>query len=179
MDRKEEFVGIVNREMNSVFNLAYRLCGNYHQAKDITQETFLRAYQSFDRFEGRSKIFTYLYRITCNVWKNTLRKKKIQNFTSYTAGLNTRKIEDIPAAENMFPDERTQNDAKNRIVQKCLDSLPAGDRAIIVLRDMEGRSYEEIAGILNCRTGTVKSRLARARQKLAEKILPFREDLNQ
>ncbi|MBN1445352.1 MAG: sigma-70 family RNA polymerase sigma factor [Candidatus Omnitrophica bacterium] len=178
MDRREEFEEIVKRETNGVFNLAYRLCGNYHQAKDITQETFLRAYQAFDRFEGRSKIFTYLYRITCNVWKNSLRRGKIQNFTSYSAGLNVMQIEDVPEAENVSPEESLRKDAKSRIVNECLSSLAPGDRAIIILRDMEGRPYEEIAGILNCRTGTVKSRLARARQKLSEKILPFREELN-
>lgn len=178
MDRKAKFEKIVRQETNRVFNVAYRLCGNFHQANDITQETFLRAYQSFHRFEGRSKMSTYLYRIACNVWKNTLRKKKIQNFTSYSSGLNVKQIEDVAVAENVSPYEDIRKDDKSRIIQECMDSLSPGDKAIIVLRDMEERSYEEIAGILRCRTGTVKSRLARARQKLSEKILPFREELN-
>jgi len=177
MDGRAEFEEIVKREMDRVFNMAYRLCGNFHQAKDITQETFFRAYQNFHRFEGRSKISTYLYRITCNVWKNTLRKKRIQNFTSYTSGLNDKEI-DVPAPENSSPEENMRRNDRSRIVQKCLNSLSPKDREIIVLRDIEDRSYEEIAEILHCRTGTVKSRLARARQKLAEVILPFREVLN-
>ncbi len=177
MDRKAEFEEIVRQEMKRVFNVAYRLCGNFHQAGDITQETFLRAYRSFHRFEGRSKISTYLYRIACNVWKNTLRKKRIQNFTSYSLGLNTEET-DIPDPENSSMEEEIRRTEKNRIIQGCINSLSPSDRSIIILRDMEGYSYEEIAGILKCRTGTVKSRLARARQRLSEKLLPFREELN-
>jgi RNA polymerase sigma-70 factor, ECF subfamily len=176
MDSKEEFEKIVRQEMNRVFNVAYRLCGNFHQAGDITQETFLRAYQSFHSFEGLSKISTYLYRIACNVWKNTLRKKRIQSFTSYFFEKNTERI-DVPDSENSSMEEDIRRDEKNRIVQECINTLPPGDKAIIVLRDMEGYSYEEIAVILKCRIGTVKSRLARARNKLSEKILPLREKL--
>jgi len=178
MDIRADFEEIVRQETNRVFNVAYRLCGNFHQAKDITQETFFRAYRSFHRFEGRSKISTYLYRIACNVWKNSLRRNKIQNFTSYSTGIDAKQIEDIAVTENLSHDEETGKDCRSRIIRECLDSLAPADRAIIVLRDMEERSYEEIAGILNCRTGTVKSRLARARQKLSERILPFREELN-
>lgn len=178
MDRRAEFEKIVRQETNRVFNVAYRLCGNFHQANDITQETFFRAYRSFNKFEGRSQISTYFYRIACNVWKNTLRKKRIQNFTSYSSGLNVKQIEDVAVMENPSHAEEIKRLDRSRIVQECLNSLAPGERAIIVLRDMEGRSYEEIAGILNCRTGTVKSRIARARRKLAEKILPFREELN-
>jgi len=178
MDRRTEFEEIVRRETSRVFNVAYRLCGNYHQASDITQETFFRAYRSFHRFEGRSRISTYLYRIACNVWKNSLRRNRIQNFTSYSSGMDVKQIEDIAVAENPSHGEEATRDDRNRIIHECLDSLSPADRAIIILRDMQERSYEEIADILKCRTGTVKSRLARARQKLSGKILPFREVLN-
>lgn len=178
MDRRTEFEEIVRRETALVFNVAYRLCGNFHQANDITQETFFRAYRSFHKFEGRSRISTYLYRIACNVWKNSLRRNRIQNFTSYSSGTALKQMEDIAVADNPSRDEEPARVERNRIIRKCLDSLAPADRAIIVLRDMEERSYEEIAAILNCRTGTVKSRLARARQKLSERILPFREELN-
>jgi RNA polymerase sigma-70 factor (ECF subfamily) len=174
--KREEFEHIVKQEMPRVFNAAYGLCGNFHQACDITQETFLRAYRSFDRFEGRSKISTYLYRIACNVWKNSLRKRKIQNFTSYSFGLNTKEI-DVPAPENGSPEEDIRKSNNRKIIMECINSLTPAEKAIIILRDMEGHSYEEISEILRCRAGTVKSRLARARQKLSEKILPFREEL--
>ena len=68
-----DFEEIVHQEAKKVFNLAYRLCGNQEEAKDISQETFVRAYEHFDRFQGSSRVFTYLYRITFNVWKNRLR----------------------------------------------------------------------------------------------------------
>ena len=68
-----DFEEIVHQEAKKVFNLAYRLCGNQEEAKDISQETFVRAYEHFDRFQGSSRVFTYLYRITFNIWKNRLR----------------------------------------------------------------------------------------------------------
>ncbi|HOL22252.1 MAG TPA: sigma-70 family RNA polymerase sigma factor [bacterium] len=176
MGKREEFELIVKEEMRRVFNLAYRLCGNHADAGDITQETFLRAYQSFDRFEGRSKVSTYLYRITCNVWKNKTRKRRIQNFTSYTFKLNKYEME-IPVFDDCNVEDNIKREERNKIVQDCINALAPADRVIIILRDMEGRSYEEIASILKCRTGTVKSRLARARQKLSEKILPLQEVL--
>ena len=171
MEKKALFEGIVREEKDKVFNLAYRLCGDFHQAHDITQETFMRAYGSFERFEGRSQLFTYLYRIACNVWKNSLRKKSFSSFTSYR--LDDREID--PPAREPSPYESMRSEDRCRMVQKCLDSLPAKERAIIVLRDIEGRTYEEIASILGCRLGTVKSRLARARKSLSEKVLPFME----
>lgn len=173
MDKKDEFSVIVKTEMKKVFNLAYKLCGDFHQASDITQETFLRAYQNFEKFEGRSQMFTYLYRIACNVWKNSLRKKRVMSWTSYVSGKDAVKID--PPAKDICPCEEIRREDKSKIIQKCLDSLPPKDKAIIVLRDMEDRSYEEIASMLNCRLGTVKSRLARARKSLSEKIMPFME----
>ncbi|HNS33171.1 MAG TPA: RNA polymerase sigma factor [bacterium] len=173
MDKKSEFQYMVKAEMPKVYNLAYRLCGDFHQAKDITQETFLKAYQSFEKFEGRSQMFTYLYRITCNVWKNTLRKKRFKTFTSYSPENSSGEFD--PPARDPSPYDEMQRSDRCRIVQKCLDSLPPAEKAIIILRDMEDRSYEEISSILNCRLGTVKSRLARARKSLADRVLPFME----
>ena len=159
--------------MKKVFNLAYRLSGDFHAANDITQETFMRAYRGFEKFEGRSRVFTYLYTITCNVWKNSLRKKGFQTFTSYSLQPGAPEID--PPAKELSPCEELGREERQRIVRECIDSLPPGEKAIIILRDMEGRKYEEIASILGCRPGTVKSRLARARKKLSEKLLPLME----
>ncbi len=176
MADRDNFQDIVRSESGRVYNLAYRLCGNCHQAKDITQEVFLRAFRSYGRFEGRSSVSTYLYRITCNVWKNSLRKKSALNFTSWSADLNAVAMEDF-ADRRASPHDKADKSDRQRLVRRCIDALTPGDREIIVLRDMEGRSYEEISVILNCRTGTVKSRLARARRRLLEKMLPLREEL--
>ena len=175
MEKKSQFEKIVQNEMKKVFNLSYKLCGDLHQANDITQETFLRAYQSFEKFQGRSQMFTYLYRITCNVWKNSLRKRKFQALTSYLPD-GAKQVD--PPSKDISPYEEMKRKDKAMLVRRCLDTLHPKEKAIIVLRDMEDRPYEEIAAILNCRLGTVKSRLARARRKLSLEMMPYMEVLD-
>ena len=169
-----DFEDIVHQEAKKVFNLAYRLCGNQEEAKDISQETFVRAYEHFDCFRGSSRVFTYLYRITFNVWKNRLRHwSRHPAFSLHS----TRPEEpDIDLADpKPAPDQAFELDERAGLVRTCLDALDPTSRLIIILRDMEGRSYEEISRIMKCRLGTVKSRLARARTDLREQIRPHLE----
>ena len=160
-----DFEDIVHQEAKKVFNLAYRLCGNQEEAKDISQETFVRAYEHFDCFQGGSRVFTYLYRITFNVWKNRLRHWSRHPAFSLHA---TRPEEpDFDLADpKPSPDQAFELDERAGLVRTCLDALDPTSRLIIILRDMEGKSYEEISRIMKCRLGTVKSRLARARADL-------------
>lgn len=164
-DRSEEFALIVRRETDKVYNLAYRLCGNAQQARDLTQETFARAWASFDRFEGRSAVFTYLFRITCNLWKNSLRRPAFHSLTA-DDGEGERVELEFPDRRPHFLDDLRREEEGER-VRRCLMLLAPPERMIVVLRDIEGRSYREIARTLGCLPGTVKSRLARARRKLA------------
>ena len=175
MDQRDRFEAVVRAEAQKVFNLAYRLCGDRERARDLAQETFFRAWRSFDRFEGRAAMFTYLYRITCNLWKNSLRRKGFYSLTENDSD-GTARAREIPVRAADFSAD-LRREERNQIIQVALNNLEPAEKAIVVLRDIEGRSYEEITAVLGCRPGTVKSRLARARRKLADKLAPHREAL--
>jgi RNA polymerase sigma-70 factor, ECF subfamily len=161
----------VRQEGKKVYNLAYRLCGNAEEAKDIAQETFLRTMESHRRFEGRAGIYTYLYRIVFNVWKNRLRHRARHPAISlHSSGPEGLEID--PPDPQPSPADSLEKEERLQLLKRGLASLPDRERFIIVLRDIEGRSYQEIAVILKCRFGTVKSRLARAREQLRINLLP-------
>lgn len=165
------FENVVYQEGKKVYNLAYRLCGNSEEAKDIVQETFMKAYENFHRFQGKSQVFTYLYRITFNIWKNRIRYKNRHPIFSLQHNGPEEKAFDPPDPAPP-PDKILETEEKSSLVKKCLESLDPAERLIIVMRDIEGKSYEEITRVLNCRLGTVKSRLARARGRLREILSP-------
>ena len=166
-----DFEEIVNQEAKKVFNLAYRLCGNQEEAKDISQETFVRAYEHFGSFQGGSRAFTYLYRVTFNIWKNRLRHWS--RHPAFSLHSNRPEEPDFdPADPKPAPDLAFELDERAGLVRTCLDSLDPVSRLVIVLRDMEGKSYQEISRIMKCRLGTVKSRLWRARVDLREQVRP-------
>jgi len=154
-----------------VYNLALRLTGNRSDAEDLAQDAMLRALRALPGFRGDSLVSTWLYRITVNSWKNRVRSEKRRAFwRTVTLGLITGEDGDGPARE--LPDAQPPVDAgleteeRSAAVQKALMELDADDRAIVVLRDVEDRSYGEIGTVLGLREGTVKSRLSRARAKL-------------
>ena len=128
----------IHQEGKSIFNLAYRLCGNREEAGEIARETFLRVLEKCHLFESRLQVYTYLYRTTFALWKNRTRHKARQ-----------------PALDGQLP-----------LLQKALAGLTASENFTIILRDIEGKSHLEIAHIMECPYGTVKSRLARAREQL-------------
>ena len=165
------FEDIVHQEDKKVYNLAYRLCGNHEEAKDIAQETFVRAFEHFHSFRGGSCVFTYLYRIAFNIWKNRLRHRSRHPVLSMNQ-VNPEGPAFDPADSAPGPDKALETEEIALLARQCLDSLKPADRLIIILRDMEGKSYDEIARILKCRLGTVRSRLARARDSLREKAVP-------
>ncbi|HNQ35756.1 MAG TPA: sigma-70 family RNA polymerase sigma factor [bacterium] len=168
------FEELVNQEGKKVYNLAYRLCGNREEARDLAQETFARACENFGRFRGRSRVFTYLYRITYNLWCNRIRHRSRHPSFSLTPDDPERRPWE-PADPAPAPDRALEAEERLELARRCLEQLEPADRLIIVLREVEDRSYEEIAAVLNCRLGTVKSRLARARESLREKASPYLE----
>lgn len=135
----------VHQEGENIFNLAYRLCGNRQEAEEIARAAFLKILGNYRRFEGRSQVYTYLYRAAFDIWKNSFKRRVYQP-------------EPAPV-----------------VLEKGLAALSPDERFIVVLRDTENKSYLEIAYILKCRYDTVKSRLARARQKMRAAILPYLE----
>lgn len=179
---KPPFEKVVERYYDSVFNLAMRLFGgDREEALDLTQEVFIHAYQAYDRFRGESQVFTWLYRITVNLWKNRL--KQLQREREHRWDILPDELdEDEEDAEpfewedtRLSPERLLEQKELAEAIQKAIDELPEEQRVALVLCDLEGLSYKEIAQILGCSVEAVKSRLFRARSTLRKKLRPFLE----
>jgi len=169
------FDRLVLRYKDKVFNLCFRLLGDYEEANDCGQEIFVKVYRSLNNFKFNSSFSTWLYTITVNHCKNRLRSlqyrfwKKVLPFDPVKKDDNPENYYEI---EDPSPSPFTQmaDREKEAILQQAINALPQGARAIVILRDMEGLPYEEIARITGYNPGTVKSKLARARQLLREQL---------
>lgn len=154
-----------------VFNVALRLTGNRSDAEDLAQDALIRALKALPKFRGDSKLSTWVYTITVNTWKNRVRAEKSRGFwKTISFGAFGNEDDDEPVYEpkgNDAPlDTELEKEGTAAVVQKALLQLDADDRAIVVLREIEERSYGEIGEVLGLAEGTVKSRLFRARAKL-------------
>ena len=168
----EAFEPLVREHQTMVYNLALRLLKNETDAWDASQEAFLKAYTSLRDFRGESRFSGWLYRLTSNVCLDMLRRQKHRSEVSLTA-----EAEDGEDISFELPDERyapetvLEQRELRRSVQEALDTLPEDCRTIIILREMGGLSYEELARTLRLEPGTVKSRLNRARKKLCAALV--------
>jgi len=179
------FGRLVVKYQDRVFNTCWRLCGNRADAEDLTQEAFVRALQSIDGFGGRSKFYTWVFRIAVNLAISVRRKKKRAACYSLDQGRegihgpagSGNGTSASPANRLATPGGTPQEQASDRereaIVMEALAGLEEEHRAVVILRDLESFGYEEIAEILGVPTGTVKSRLHRARLALREKLAPI------
>ena len=178
-DRKE-FDSYVNRCHRQAYNIAYRMTGNHADAEDLTQETFLRAYRFFDRYNRGMPFENWLYRIMSRVFIDELRKRPKFKTLSLDQPLNAGDGGDadvmleIPDFESN-PEHRVLNDALDERLQQALSALPSEFRMAVILADVEGLSYEEIAEPTRCSLGTVRSRLHRGRKILRQKLRPLME----
>jgi len=154
-----------------VYNLAYRMSNNSHEAEDISQEAFLRAYQSLARFNPSYKFSTWLYQITLNIIRDKFKKKEIDS-VSLDTPIETDDSEFYPqpADSTNNPEQIIAQKEDARVIQQAITSLPLKYREVIVLRHLQDLSYIEIENILKLPQGTVKVRLYRAREQL-RKIL--------
>lgn len=174
----EAFSDLVLQYEKRAFNFAYRILKDAHLAEDATQEAFLRVYFKIDTFLGNSSFSTWFYTILNNICLDILRKKSRQSETltiSQTSSDDEEyelQIEDKSAG----PHEVLQKKDAAALLEKAIDLLSYEHRSVIILRDIEGREYDEIAKILNISLGTVKSRLSRARLSL-RKILEEQKEL--
>jgi len=161
-----------------IFNLVYRLVGDYEEAADLTSETFVRALRAYDRFRGDAHPYTWLYRIAINLCKNYFRcqqhRSRIHSF-SLDGPLRGDQAEAPREIEDTRPGPQFRMEAKEleSRVQKCLLQLRPEFRTLIVLRDVQGLSYREIGRVLGCSEKAVKSRLFRARSQLREALDPY------
>ncbi|MCF8010953.1 MAG: sigma-70 family RNA polymerase sigma factor [Clostridiales bacterium] len=165
----EAFEELVSRYEVKIYNLAYRFTGNYTDAGDLAQEAFIRVYRALSKFRGDSSFSTWMYRIASNVCRDELRKQRRKKSVSLEE-MGPAGGELVVPDTARTPDEiAVSRDLQERI-QKYLNELSPDYRLILVMREIQELSYEEIASILKCSMGTVKSRLSRARGALKNKI---------
>lgn len=161
---------LVARYQDRVYNTCLRMCGNAADAEDFAQEAFVKALQSLDRFDGRSRFYTWLFRIAVNLVLSGRRRASTVRMRGLDDGVGrSAQLESADAPVVMQAGRREEH----RLVLAAMEELDADVRAIVVLRDVESLDYAEIAEILNIAPGTVKSRLHRARMALREKLLPM------
>lgn len=174
---KEAIEEFVNLFQKPIYNLAYRLCGDRDDAEDIAQESLIRALENLGSFKGESSLYTWLYRITTNIFYDYTRKRKELPYEQFLYG-NEKEDElrewEIPDEETSVEKEAERKDIQE-IVQREISKIPSYYRTVLVLYDIEGFTYEEICEILRKPLGTVKSRLNRARQLLKQRLEQYRE----
>lgn len=166
------FEDLVAAYEKNVYNLALRMTGNPEDAEDMAQEAFLKAYNSLSAFRGDSKFSVWLYRIVSNVCLDYLRKKNKRGTVSLSVedddGEDTQL--DLPDL-SQSPEEVLEKKLTREAVQRGLAALPPDARQILLLREVQGLSYDEIGEVLGLEIGTVKSRIFRARKKLVAFLL--------
>ena len=169
------FDQMVVKHKDKLFNMVYWFLGDYQEANDCSQEIFIKVFKSIKKFRSESSFSTWLYRIAINTCKNRLKssayrwKKKtvpLENPESSKDGNISYKI------QNNSPSPANELEKKERLmmIQKAINELPQEQNRVIVLRDIQGLSYQEISDITGLNLGTVKSRLARARLELRNKL---------
>jgi RNA polymerase sigma-70 factor (ECF subfamily) len=167
------FEELVVTYQDKVYNLSYQLTGNHADAQDLAQEVFVRAYTGLTRFRNEADPGTWLHRITVNLYLNLRRKITRHPVLSLDAPLDTGEGEVTRevAAGGGDPQDVVATLELQQNVRQALRQLPADYQAVLILREMQGYSYDEIAAMLGCSLGTVKSRLNRARQAMREKVM--------
>ena len=173
----QAFQKLVERYERRIYTLACSIVGDPEAARDAAQEAFIRAYRGLAGFRTKSGFYTWLYRIAVNVCLNAARQERRRPDTASLSGL--LESGDIPR-ERLFAGAPSASQAERaelqESIQAVLNSLSPDHRAVVVLKDIEGLSQEEIAEILSCSVGTVKSRLSRARAQLRDLLRPIYEE---
>ncbi len=171
---EDEFL---EKQSGLVYNLALRLTGNPSDAEDLAQDSLIRTIRALPKFKGDSSPSTWVYRITVNTWKNRVRAEKRRGFwkrVSLSLFYGEETGEEPPfKADEPASDRGLEKEEAEKVVQKALMEMDEDSRAVVVLRDIKGQSYQEIAEALEIPEGTVKSRLSRARETLKGKLRKY------
>jgi RNA polymerase sigma-70 factor (ECF subfamily) len=171
----QAFQALVARYQTRLLNFVYRMIGDRERAEDLVQEAFIRVYRHLHRFDPNKKFSTWIYTIASNLAKNELRNRNRSPLVLFESIRQLWQEEERPVQledESSRPDEVFDHHRLQELVDETVTRLVAHHREVFVLRELEGRSYEEIAEIVGCNIGTVKSRLNRARHSFAELIKP-------
>ena len=184
---EEAFNLLVRRHHKPLINFIARFTGDRDNAEDLAQETFIRIYKAADRYkQGRAKFKTWMYIIAKNLCKNELRNRsrrdryRVNNTTinQHSTDGASEEIDIVasaPANSSYQPEVALQRKELNKTIQTAIGELPEQYRYPLILRDIQGLSYDEISDILQLRSGTTKSRINRARIMLKDKLKPYME----
>lgn len=168
---------LVLKYQQRIVNLVSRFVRNQSDALDVTQEAFIKAYRALPNFRGESAFYTWLYRIAVNTAKNHI---AVQSRRPSGSGHDVSEIEQIEGAdalkEQATPENLVLKDELQATVLKAIEDLPEDLKTAIMLREIEGLSYEEIAGVMECPIGTVRSRIFRAREAIENEMKPLLEN---
>lgn len=170
------FQELVERYQTRLLNFIYRTIGDRERAEDLVQEVFIRVYRHIHRFDTTKKFSTWIYTIASNLAKNELRNRSRNPLILFQTITSNREESERPLQFEDFtsrPDDMFEKRNLRTMVEETVAQLPEHHRQVFVLREIEGKSYEEIAEITHCNLGTVKSRLNRARNAFAAIIEPL------
>ena len=172
---KHVFALLVDQNSDHIYRLALRLTGNTQDAEDVVQETFIKAYNNLEKFEGRSKVSTWLYRIATNEALMMLRKRK-DGITHIDEGVETDEGEIMPIQIVdwcCLPEKEIMTDETRQMLKKAAMQLSDSNRAAFLLRDVEGLSTQDAAAALDISESALKVRLMRARMQLREELSEY------
>jgi RNA polymerase sigma-70 factor, ECF subfamily len=175
LGNSQAFEELVQIYQNKVYTLAYRYMGNEDDANDMSQEAFIKAYRSLHSYKGDASFGTWIYRITTNVCLDELRRRKRRivplSLDEPLATLDGDEMEREISDRSLAADTVYESKEFSQNIQLLLSEMKPEHKTVIVLRDMMGLSYEEVALVLDCSIGTVKSRISRARNILQKKLV--------
>ncbi len=167
------FAEIMDRYRNPITNYLYRFLNDYEEAVDLAQETFIRVYFALERYHTQYAFSTYIYRIATNLAISEIRRRKRRRLLSLTGlfqGEDSQDVEFQPPDKRILADQELVEDERSGMIARAIATLPEKYRVPVVLRDIEGKTYEEIAEIMELGLGTTKSRISRGRGLLKEKL---------
>ena len=165
----EAFDQLVGRYRSRIFGMIYNMVHNEQDAWDLAQDSFVKAWKSIARFRGQSSFYTWIYRIVMNVTIDSLRKKQVRGAAEFDDAIQVKEIDPasrtVPHADAL-PHENMENQEIRGRIDAAIAELSPDHRAVILMKEIEGMQYHEIAESLGCSIGTVMSRLFYARKKL-------------
>jgi RNA polymerase sigma-70 factor (ECF subfamily) len=171
------FGALVQRHQDRIFNLAYQVVRNREDALDVAQDAFVKAFASLSGFKGEASFTTWMHRIVVNLAIDCLRRRRRGDPTDYDDRLAVPEERDAGFTAPDNPEKALETREVRSLLARGLQGLPPAHRAVLVLREIEGLSYRQIARVVGCNVGTVMSRLFYARRKLKKVLEPIWDDL--